>query len=209
MTLRRWLALSGVGAAVLFAASFLSAGGSPNDDAHAANVVKYFQDHRVGTQVFNLLGVIAAVLLVLFAVRLREFLRDDGSDGALLPNAAFAGAVILAAGAMMDSAITFGLVRAARVNFAGPAQTLNVLSNDDFYIISGGVALLLLAAGIATVRKPALPRWLGWTAIVIGIVSLAGPLGFIGALLAIIWLLVVAVLIFRRDRVPAGARAGT
>jgi len=194
---------------VLFAASFLSAGGSPNDDAHAANVVKYFQDHRVGTQVFNLLGVIAAVLLVLFAVRLREFLRDDGSDGALLPNAAFAGAVILAAGAMMDSAITFGLVRAARVNFAGPAQTLNVLSNDDFYIISGGVALLLLAAGIATVRNPALPRWLGWTAIVIGIVSLAGPLGFIGALLAIIWLLVVAVLIFRRDRVPAGARAGT
>jgi len=209
MTLRRWLALSGVGAALLFAVSFLSGGGTPNDDAHAAKVVSYFQDHRVGTQVFNLLAVIAAVLLILFAVRLREFLRDDGPDGALLANAAFAGAVILAAGSMMDSAISFGLVRAARLNFAGPAQTLNVLSNDDFYIIFGGVALLLLAAGIATVRRPSLPRWLGWVAIVIGIVSLAGPVGFFGALLAIIWLFVVSVLIFRRDRVAAGAPAGT
>ena len=123
--------------------------------------MKYFQDHRVGTQVFNLLGVIAAVLLILFAVRLREFLRDDGSDGGLLSTAAFGGALILAAGVMLDSAITFGLVRAARLNFAGPAETLNVLSNNDFYIIFGGIAILLLGAGIATVRRPALPRPVG------------------------------------------------
>ena len=203
MTLRRWLALSGVGAAVLFAVSFFSGGGTPNDDARAATVVKYFQDHRVGTQVFNLLGVIAAVLLILFAVRLREFLRDDGSDGGLLSTAAFGGALILAAGVMLDSAITFGLVRAARLNFAGPAQTLNVLSNNDFYIIFGGIAILLLGAGIATVRRPALPRWLGWAAIAVAILSLAGPIGFFGAILAMLWLLVVSIIIFRRDRVAA------
>ena len=209
MTLRRWLALSGVGAALLFAASFFSGGGTPNDDASAAKVVSYFRDHRVATQVWALVAVIGAVLMVLFAVRLREFLRGDGSDGGLLSTAAFGGAVILATGVMLDSAITFGLVRASRLGFAGPAQTLNVLSNDDFYPLLGGIAILLLAAGIATVRRPALPRWLGWAAIVIGILSLAGPIGFIGALLAIIWLLVVAIIIFRKDRVAAGAQAGT
>jgi hypothetical protein len=83
------------------------------------------------------------------------------------------------------------------------------VSNGDFYPLFGGIAILLLAAGIATVRRPALPRWLGWAAIVIGILSLAGPIGFIGALLAIIWLLVVAIIIFRKDRVVAGAQAGT
>lgn len=69
MTLRRWLALSGVGAALLFAVAFFSGGGTPNDDASAAKVVKYFQDHRVATQVEALLGVIGAVLLVLLAIR--------------------------------------------------------------------------------------------------------------------------------------------
>jgi len=188
---------------VLFAVSFFSGGGTPNDDAKAATVVKYFQDHRVANQVEALLAVIGAVLLILFAVRLREFLRGDGSDGGLLPNAAFGGAVILATGVMLDSAVTYALVRSSRLGFAGPAQTLNVVSNGDFYPLFGGIAILVLAAGIATVRRPALPRWLGWAAIVIGILSLAGPIGFIGALLAIIWLLVVAIIIFRRDRVAA------
>lgn len=209
MTLRRWLALSGVGAALLFAVSFFSAGGTPNDNASAATVVSYYRDHRGGTQVTALLAVIAAVLLILFAVRLRELLRDDGADGAFLANAAFGGAVILAAGTLLDSAFTFALVRTSHLGFAVPAQTLNVLSSDDFYIVFGGIAILLLAAGIATVRRPALPRWLGWVAIMIGIISLAGPFGFVGALLSIIWLFVVAILIFRKDRVAAGTQAGT
>ena len=119
MTLRRWLALSGVGAAVLFAVSFFGGGGTPNDDASAAKVVSYFRDHRVATQVLALLAVIGAVLLILFAVRLREFLRGDGSDGGLLPNAAFGGAVILAAGVMLDSAVTYALVRSSQLGLCG------------------------------------------------------------------------------------------
>jgi len=209
VTLRRWLALSGVGAAVLFAVGFFSGGGTPNDDATAPKVVKYFQDHRVSTQVEALLAVIGAVLLILFAIRLREFLRSDGSDGGWLPTAAFGGAVILATGVMLDSSVTYALVRASKFGFKGPAQTLNVVSNGDFYPIFGGIAILLLASGIATVRRPALPRWLGWAAIVIAILSLAGPIGFFGSILAIVWLLVVAIIIFRRDRVVAGAQAGT
>ena len=156
-----------------------------------------------------LLAVIGGVLLVLFAVRLREFLRGDGSDRGLLPNVAFAGAVILATGVMLDSAVTYALVRSSRLGFAGSAQTLNVLSNGDFYPLFGGLAILLLGSGIATVRQPALPRWLGWAAIVIAILSLAGPIGFFGAILGILWLLVVAIIIFRKDRVVAAAPAGT
>jgi hypothetical protein len=206
MTLRRWLALCGIGAAILFAVGFLSGGGSPNDDASAAKVVSYFRDHRVGTNVGNLFGAIAAVLVVLFATRLRELLRDGGRGGDLLPLAAFGGAVILAAGTLLDSAIGFMLVRAAKFKFVVPAQTLNVAFNNDFFVLLGGIAIMLLATGIATVRRPVLPRWLGWAAIVIGIISLAGPLGFFGALLAIVWLLVVSILLaFRKNLTEAGA----
>jgi hypothetical protein len=203
MTLRRWFALCGVGSAVLFALTFVTAGGTPNDDASAAKVVSYYQDHRAGTQLLAFAAVLAAVLLILFAVRLREVLIGDGDDGGLLANAALSGAVILAAGSLIDSGFTFALVRSSHLHFVGAAQTLNVVSNGDFYIIFGGVAILLLAAGIATVRRPALPRWLGWAAIVIGIISLAGPFGFVGGLLSIVWLFVISILIFRKDRVTA------
>jgi hypothetical protein len=209
MTLRRWLALSGVGAAVLFVASVFVQGGTPNDDARASEVVSYFRDHQGGAIASALIGTLAAVLLVLFAVRLREVLVGDGSGDALLPNAALGGALILATGSLLDSAVIFALQRAAHFRLAGPAQTLNVVSNDDFFVLIGGIAILLLAAGIATVRQPVLPRWLGWAAIGIGVLSLLGPLGVFGALLSIVWLLVVSILIFRRDRVAASARSGT
>jgi hypothetical protein len=210
MTQRRWLALCGVGAGVLLVAGFFSSGGTPNDDASAAKVVSYFNDHRVATQVGNLLLVISGVLLVLFAARLRELLDSGGVGVGVLPAAALGGAVILAAGVMFDAAVSFALVRAARNHFAGPAQTLNVLSNNDFFLITGGIAVLFLAAGIATVRRPVLPRWLGWAAIVIGIISLAGPLGFVGAILSIIWLLVVSIMMLvRKNLIAAGTVDGT
>jgi hypothetical protein len=203
MTLRRWLALCGVGAGVLFAVGTVLGGPSPQDDASAAKVVSYFHDHLTVTRVASLILAIAGVLMVLFAARLRELLQNGEPGGDVLSVAAFGGAVILAAGALLDAVVGFALARAGEHRFAAPAQTLNVLFSNDFFVVTGGIAVLLLATGISTVRRPVLPRWLGWAAIVIGILSLAGPIGFLGAVLAIVWLLVVSAVIFRRDRIVA------
>jgi hypothetical protein len=201
MTLRRWLALCGVGAGVLFAVGTVLGGPSPQDDASAAKVVSYFHDHLTVTRVSSLILAIGGVLVVLFAARLRELLQSGEAGGDVLSVAAFGGAVILAGGALLDAVVGFALARAGEHRFAAPAQTLNVLFNNDFFVVTGGIAVLLLATGISTVRRPLLPRWLGWAAIVIGILSLAGPIGFLGAVLAIVWLLVVSAVIFRRDRI--------
>lgn len=206
MTARRWLAVCGIAAAVLFAVGTGISGGSPQDDASASKVVSYYRDHLTGTRVGALILVIAAVLLVLFAARLRELLGNGQPGGDVFPTAAFGGAVLLAAGSCLDAAVSFALAQAGDNKFAGSAQTLNVLSNNDFFLVVGGIATLLLASGISTVRRPILPRWLGWAAVVIGIISLAGPVGFIGAVLAILWLLVASILMFvRRDLLAVGA----
>jgi hypothetical protein len=199
VTLRRWLALCGVVAPVLIVVAFTAVGGStPNDKASAAKVVSYYRDHKTASMIAALMVAIGAVLLVLFAARLRELLRGDGLRGDVLPIAAFGGFVVLASGLFVLSAVHFALVQAADHRFATPAQTLNVLDNNDFFVLVGGMALIMLAAGIATVRQPVLPRWLGWAAIVIGILSLAGPVGFAGVLLAVIWIFVVAILLLVR-----------
>jgi hypothetical protein len=61
------------------------------------------------------------------------------------------------------------------------------------------------AAGITTVRRTALPRWLGWAAILSGIRALPAGLGFIGSALGLIWILVAGILIFRKDLVAKSA----
>jgi hypothetical protein len=210
VTLRRWLALCGVVAPVLIVLAFTVVGGrTPDDNASAAKVVSYYRDHKSASMISALMVAIGAVLLVLFAARLREVLRGDGLGNGGLPIAAFGGALILAAGLLFLAAVHFALVQAADHRFAGPAQTLNVLDNNDFFVMIGGMALLMLAAGIATVRRPVLPRWLGWAAIVIGILALAGPLGFVGFLLSVVWILVVAILMLvRQDLIAAGAGDG-
>ena len=170
--------------------------------------MSYYRDHLTGTRVGALILVIAAVLLVLFAARLRELLRNGQPGGDVFPIAAFGGAVLLAAGSCLDAAVSFALAQAGDNKFAGAAQTLNVVSNNDFFLVIGGIATLLLATGISTVRRPVLPRWLGWAAVVIGIISLGGPAGFIGAVLAILWLLVVSILMFVRTDLLAVGAAG-
>jgi Domain of unknown function (DUF4386) len=204
MTIRRWLALCGVAWPILIVLAFTVVGGeTPNDDASAAKVVSYYRDHKNASMIAALMVTIAAVLLVLFAARLHEVLRGDRSGSGVLPNAAFGGALILASGLLLLAAVHFALVQAADHRFGGPAQTLNVIDGNDFFVLIGGISVLMLASGIATVRRPVLPRWLGWVAIVIGVLSLAGPVGFVGALLFVIWSLVVAILMLVRTNLDA------
>ncbi len=200
MTLRRWLALGGVVAPVLIVLGFTVVGGStPDDKASAAKVVSYYRDHKDASMVAALMVAIGAVLLVLFAARLREVLRGGRSGSDLLPITVFGGFLILATGLLLMALVHFALVQAADHRFASPAQTLNVLDSNDFFVLLGGMCLVMLASGIAIVRRPVLPRWLGWTAIVVAVLSLAGPAGFFGLILGTVWIFVVAILIFTRD----------
>jgi hypothetical protein len=204
MTLRRWLAVCGVAAPILIVATFVVGGNTPDDKANAARVVSYYRDHKTSNIIAALLITIAAVLLVLFAARLREVLRGDGLHGDAMPIAAFGGAVIVAAGLLLMAAVHFALIQAADHRFAAPAQTLNVFDSNDFFLLIGGISVLMLAAGISTVRNPVLPRWLGWVAIVLGILALAGPVGFFAMMASLLWILVVAILLFvRRDLATA------
>jgi hypothetical protein len=206
MTQHRWLAVCGAVAALLVPVAFVAlAGSTPKDKASADKVVSYYRGHLNANRVAALLLAIAAVFLVLWGARLWEVLRGDGPGAAVFPLAAFGGALLASAGMLLGAVVHFALVQASFHHFASVAQTLNVLDNNDFFALVGGFAALLLAAGIATVIRPVLPRWLGWAAIVIAILALAGPIGIVGFLLGLVWILVVGILMFvRQDLVAAG-----
>jgi hypothetical protein len=210
MTQRRWLALCGVVAALLIPVAFVAvAGKTPNDKASADKVLSYYRGHLNANKVAALMVTIAAVLLVLFGARLWEVLRGDRLGAPVFPVAAFGGVLIASTGLLLGAVVHFALVQAADHRFAAIAQTLNVLDNNDFFAIVGGLAALFLSAGIATVMRPVLPRWLGWAAIVIGILCLCGPIGFAGALLGLVWIVVVGILMFVRQDLVAAVSPST
>jgi hypothetical protein len=204
MTLRRWLALSGVVSPVIIALAIAVVGGdTPDEKSSGEKVVSYFHAHQTAGRVAALMVVIGAVLLVLFAARLRELLGGDGRDGGILPIASFAGAVITATGLAFMAAIHFALVQAAQHRFAEPAQTLNVLDENNFFVVVAGFAIFFFATGLAIVRGRSLPQWLGWLAVIIGIVCVAGPLGFFGILAGLLWILGVAIyLAIQSEAIP-------
>ena len=75
----------------------------------------------------------------------------------------------MATGIAIDSTIAFALAEAADDIEPAAAQALQALWDNDFLPIALGSTVMLLATGLSIVRHGALPKWLGWIAIVLGV----------------------------------------
>jgi hypothetical protein len=78
-------------------------------------------------------------------------------------------------------------------------QAINAIVWDYYIPFIVGVSVFLLAAGISIVRHGALPTWLGWVAVVLGVIA-ATPFGFFALLAGALWILVVSILGLMRSR---------
>jgi hypothetical protein len=70
----------------------------------------------------------------------------------------------------------------------------------------------MLGAGITLLNAQILPRWMAWTAVVIGVLSLLGPGGFLGFFLGFflspLWMVVAGIMLARRSAFAAPERSG-
>jgi hypothetical protein len=188
--------LLGIVAVAFIVAAFVVGGETPDADASAAKVLDFYNDNDSSQIIAALLLGYGAVFLVLFAAVLRSTMRPgeggSGAVSALIP----AGAVILAIGMLLFAGITFTLGDLADKLDPSAAQALNALNGDLFLPLAAGVWLFNLATGISILRTGALPRWLGWAIIVVGIVGMT-PGGFFAFLLTGVWILIASVLLYR------------
>jgi hypothetical protein len=83
-------------------------------------------------------------------------------------------------------------------------QSLQALWDNDFLPIMLGVLAFLWATGISVIRSGALPKWLGWVMILLGIVGVT-PIGFVAAIGSAILVLVLSILLSLRARSRASA----
>jgi hypothetical protein len=190
--------LTGVAFFVIVVIGFLIGGDTPGGHDSTVKVAAFYTKHRDQQMWATFILMWGTAFLPFFLVTLKRSLDWSGGTGRLA-NAAFAGGVIYAIGFFLLSTVHLALADSAGKTPPLVTQTLNVIDNNDFIPAAAGLAILLIASGLAIVRYHALPAWLGWAALVIGIAALT-PAGFFAFLLGGIWILVTSIVMYVSGR---------
>ena len=198
---RSWLApLTGVLFIVLVVIAFAIGGEPPSpSDESAQEIIDFYQDNEGEQIAAAALAAVGGTLFVFFGGYLRRVLRDAEGDRGILSAVAFAGIVIFALGIALDSTITFALADTADDIDPTAAQALSALWNNDFVPFAMGIQIFLFATGISVIRHGALPKWIGWIAILIAIVAVT-PIGFAAFLGSGVLVLIMSVVLTMRAR---------
>jgi hypothetical protein len=159
-------------------------------------VVAFYTDNDSEQQFAGALLALASVVYLFFLGTLRQALRRVPGDEGGLSTVMVLGGLMQVAGMAIFAGLTFTLGDAADDISASATQAIHALNNDLFFPVAVGTAAFNLALGLAVLRHGGLPRWLGWLALVIGIVGLT-PLGFFAFLADGILIIVISVILAR------------
>ena len=205
-TWERLAPLTGLVFVAIVVVVFATGGSTPGDHDTAQQVQAFYGQHHDKHMTLAFIMAISIPFLLFFISILRYELRRAGGSGQLA-NAAFAGGVLAAAGFGILAFVHLALADAGGSDKTiGTTQALNVLDNNDFLPMAAGMGVLVLAAGLSTIRHGGLPKWLGWAGVVIGAASFT-PAGFFAFLLSGIWVVIVSILLTlgRQSAAPAPA----
>ena len=194
-----WAPLAGVGFVLVAILGFIVSGEPPEASKPAQEIADFYRDNDSSVTIGAALLGVAATLLVFFAGVLRRELRRAEGEGGTLSLIAFGGAAIFAVGAGIDGTILFALAEASDDLQPAQIQTVQAVWDNDFLPMAIGLQVLFLATGLSILRHGALPKWLGWIAVILGVVAVT-PIGFVAFMVGGIWILIVSIVLAMRGR---------
>jgi hypothetical protein len=209
--LERYAPLAGIVFVILIVVAAIIGGETPDTDDSTLSVVRWWQDNDTSQIWANVIAGWSTIFLVWFAGSLRVALRRTEGEPGRLSVVSFGGALLMAAGLLCFASFGFAAADVADdVPNVAPAviQTLSILSTDFFLLVGAGTALFMIGTGVAVVRFGALPTWMGYVAVILGIAAVT-PAGFFAFLASGIWILIASVLLYQRGQPSAAPSAAT
>ncbi len=203
-----WLVpLTGVVFLVVVIVGFTISGQPPNPkDDSAQKIVDFYVDNKSSLMAGSILEGLAALLLVFFGAYLREVLRVAAGGKDFLSTAAFAGLLLIAVGFTVDGSINLALAETADDIDPVGVQALAALFHNDFIPFAAGSVTFLVATGISVLQHGALPKWIGWIAILLAVIGFT-PLGFVAFIGSGILIAIIGVVLAMRGRARPAAAA--
>lgn len=196
-TIHRWAPLTGVVFVIFAIAGFLIAGEPPDVDDSVEDIVEYYVDNDTAIMIGSLLEALGGLALIFFAATLARMVHVRNQ--VVLPWVILAGGAVAAAGFGVDASLRFAAADVAGDVEPLAVQTIHIIFADFFYPMVIGFGSFLLAASIAAIRTKLFPAWLAWIGILLAIVAFT-PIGFIAALVSLLWFLILSILLFVRER---------
>lgn len=198
---------TGIAAAACALAAVILGGETPEFDASTAEIASHYDD-SASTAIAAALIALTGLFFVFFASALRTRLREAESASTLT----LVGGAIFAIGLTIFAGLEFtlaDLVNSDNQIDPGALQALNALDSDLFFPSVVGLAVFYFSTAFGMLSTNAFPRWWGWVTLVIAILSVLGPLGFLAFVLTLPWSLVTAIMLMRGGDpgLPAGRAA--
>jgi hypothetical protein len=195
---RRSLAMTGPVFTVVFAVLlFLFSDEGPGEGASGRAVIDYIDDNETALFVQAFAGPALAALIVVFFSHVQALARERSGAPGAGPTVMVGGAVLWAAGLLLGSWLELAATSAADEGLEPVAQTVNVLIETSWIPFIAGTAVTLIGAGMTVLSVGLVPRWLGWVALVTGVIALAGPGGFLGFFVGPLWMLLAGTMLLR------------
>jgi hypothetical protein len=205
----RWAPLAAIGTVILWGAGFFTVESAEHnpDEGTGAEAVIYFQEDAMNIYLGSVLLMGGSLLLIWFVSTLRS--RIAGGFASRLGSVVFGAGLAIAMSAMALPAAQVGGAflgeEDEEVMEPAAAQALFYATDGFFIAAMYASALLVLATTVAILSgRLALPRWLGWAGILLGIWLLIAPIGWLALVFVFpVWLILVAVLLLRAESAPA------
>ena len=202
--LTRILPLTGVAYAALIIVGDLIIGEFPDADTPLAELSRYFAAHSDQVRTGGELMIWGGLALGLFGIAVWARVREAGG-APVVAGLMLVGTAVAVVSELIGawSYVTLGNIG------ANPAVTPEAL--QAWYVGSqfggGGGTLLMLGLCAAGVFARAIPRWLAWTALLLGIAAVT-PYGFAASMLFLLWTAVAGIVLTVRSKRPAATHIG-
>ena len=205
---RSWVPpLTGLAFLIVVIVGFIVGGEPPDVDENSAEeIAEWYIDNDSSIMDGAAIQTIGATLLVFFGAYLWRVLRQAAGRASATALATFAGTALLAVGIALDGTINFAAADFAEDIDPTAVQALAAFWQGDFLPLALGTQVFLVAFGVSVIRFGALPVWLGWIAVVLGVIAVT-PIGWIAFLAGGILIGVISVILALRERSTPGAGA--
>jgi hypothetical protein len=199
----RWSRLAGALAVPFWVAAVILIS-SAVKGSKGPRILASYHSHSNRVLLASVLWSIGVLLFIWFLGSLRShYLAAEGGSGRL-SMLAYGGGLAAAAIAMLIPAADDAAALNKNDIDASGASVLHHFSDGIFVATEYLLPILFFASAILALRYRALPKWLGWVSILIGIVLLIGPIGWAGLIFATpIWTLIVSIWLWRNTAGPS------
>lgn len=182
-----------------FFAVLMASGADRQPDANPAKLIADYDTSHLAIEIFTYAAVVAGAVLVFLGAAIRSALALRARRWTA--DVAFLGFVLMALTLVTWAISALALYYAVDSGNTSVVRALNILDTENFPLAMLGMTCALVAVGVTALAEKALPTWLCWASIVLGVMSPLGPLAFAPFVLFAVWTVVVAATI----RLPEAA----